>query len=52
MVKFKETWREKLGSTAQRQGLPRLKAEGHEVEMDRAGKPKRVKGWEGKLVGV
>jgi hypothetical protein len=24
MVKFKETWREKLGSTAQRQGLPRV----------------------------
>jgi hypothetical protein len=24
MVKLKETWREKLGSTAQRQGLPRV----------------------------
>ena len=24
MVKFKETWREKLGSTAQRQNLPRV----------------------------
>ena len=24
MVKFRETWREKLGSTAQRQSLPRV----------------------------
>jgi hypothetical protein len=24
MVKFKETWREKLGSTAKRQNLPRV----------------------------
>jgi hypothetical protein len=24
MVKFKETWRQKLGSTAQRQNLPRV----------------------------
>jgi hypothetical protein len=30
----------------------RLKAEGHEIEPDRAGKPKRVKGWENKLVKV
>jgi alkylated DNA nucleotide flippase Atl1 len=28
----------------------RLKAEGHEIEVDRAGKPKRVKGWEKKVV--
>ena len=28
----------------------RLKAEGHEIEHDKAGKPKRVKGWEEKLV--
>ncbi|MGD0795907.1 MAG: hypothetical protein ABR958_10080 [Dehalococcoidales bacterium] len=30
----------------------RLKAEGHEIEPDRAGRPKRVKGWESKLVKV
>jgi len=28
----------------------RLRAEGHEIELDKTGKPKRVKGWEGKLV--
>jgi hypothetical protein len=28
----------------------RLEAEGHEIELDRAGKPKRVKGWERKVV--
>jgi hypothetical protein len=28
----------------------RLKAEEHEIELDRAGKPKRVKDWESKLV--
>ena len=26
MVKFKETWKEKLGSTAKRQNLPRVEA--------------------------
>jgi hypothetical protein len=26
MVKFKETWKEKLGSTAKRQSLPRVEA--------------------------
>jgi len=30
----------------------RLQAEGHTIEMDKAGKPKRVKDWEKKLVGV
>ena len=30
----------------------KLRAEGHEIEVDRAGKPKRVKGWEKKVVGV
>jgi hypothetical protein len=30
----------------------KLKAEGHEIETDKAGKPKRVKGWEGKLAEV
>ena len=30
----------------------RLKEEGHIIEMDRAGKPKRVKDWERVLVGV
>jgi hypothetical protein len=30
----------------------RLEAEGHEIEADRAGRPKRVKGWEGKLVEI
>ena len=30
----------------------KLKAEGHEIEKDRAGKPKRVKDWESKLVKV
>jgi hypothetical protein len=30
----------------------RLKAEGHTIEPDRSGKPKRVKDWEAKLVGV
>ena len=28
----------------------RLKAEGHMIELDKAGKPKRVKDWESKLV--
>jgi alkylated DNA nucleotide flippase Atl1 len=28
----------------------RLMSEGHEIENDRAGKPKRVRGWEGKLI--
>jgi hypothetical protein len=27
-----------------------LKAEGHEIEFDRSGQPKRVKDWENKLV--
>jgi hypothetical protein len=30
----------------------KLKAEGHTIEPDKSGKPKRVKDWEGKLVGV
>jgi hypothetical protein len=30
----------------------RLKAEGHIIEMDKTGKPKRVKDWEEKRVGV
>ena len=30
----------------------KLKAEGHTIETDKAGKPKRVKGWEEKLVEV
>jgi hypothetical protein len=30
----------------------KLRAEGHEIELDRAGKPKRVKGWEKKMVGI
>jgi len=30
----------------------RLRAEGHTIEMDKAGKPKRVKDWEKKLVEV
>jgi hypothetical protein len=30
----------------------KLKAEGHTIELDKAGKPKRVKNWEGKLMGV
>ena len=30
----------------------RLKAEGHEIELDRVGRPKRVKDWESKLVEV
>jgi len=30
----------------------KLKAEGHTIELNKAGKPKRVKDWEGKLVGV
>jgi hypothetical protein len=30
----------------------KLKAEGHEIEMDKAGRPKRVKGWESRLVKV
>ena len=29
----------------------KLKSEGHEIEKDKAGKPKRVKDWEEKLVG-
>ena len=37
------------GLTAQ---AARLKAEGHEIEPDKKGSPRRVKGWEGKLVGV
>jgi hypothetical protein len=28
----------------------RLKAEGHEIESDKTGKPKRVKDWEKKLI--
>lgn len=28
----------------------KLKAEGHTIELDKAGKPKRVKDWESKLV--
>lgn len=30
----------------------KLKSEGHEIEKDRAGNPKRVKDWESKLVKV
>jgi hypothetical protein len=30
----------------------KLKAEGHTLELDKTGKPKRVKDWEKKLVGV
>jgi hypothetical protein len=30
----------------------KLEAEGHTIEPDRNGKPKRVKDWEVKLVGV
>jgi alkylated DNA nucleotide flippase Atl1 len=30
----------------------KLRAEGHEIEADRSGKPKRVKDWEKKLVEV
>ncbi len=30
----------------------KLKTEGHTIEKDKAGKPKRVKGWEEKLVEV
>jgi hypothetical protein len=30
----------------------KLKAEGHIIEVDKAGRPKRVKDWESKLVGV
>ena len=29
-----------------------LEAEGHAIDTDKAGKPKRVKDWEAKLVGV
>jgi hypothetical protein len=28
----------------------RLKTEGHTIELDKAGRPKRVKGWEEKVV--
>jgi alkylated DNA nucleotide flippase Atl1 len=30
----------------------KLKSEGHTIELDKAGKPKRVKDWGQKLVGV
>jgi hypothetical protein len=30
----------------------KLRTEGHEIEKDKAGKPKRVKDWESKLVKV
>jgi hypothetical protein len=30
----------------------KLKSEGHVIEKDKAGKPKRVKDWESKLVKV
>jgi len=30
----------------------KLKSEGHTIEVDKAGKPKRVRDWEAKLVGV
>jgi hypothetical protein len=30
----------------------KLKAEGHTIEVDKAGRPKHVKDWESKLVGV
>jgi hypothetical protein len=30
----------------------KLKAEGHEIENDRSGNPKRVKNWEEKLVSI
>jgi len=30
----------------------KLEAEGHAIEMDKAGKPKRVKDWEANLVEV
>jgi hypothetical protein len=37
------------GVTAQ---AAKLKSEGHEIELDKAGKPKRVKEWESKLVKI
>ncbi len=30
----------------------KLKAEGHEIEKDRSGNPKRVKDWENKLANI
>ena len=30
----------------------KLKAEGHEIDKDKSGKPKRVRDWESKLVKV
>ena len=36
------------GITAQ---AAKLKSEGHIIEFDKAGKPKRVKDWESKLIG-
>ncbi len=30
----------------------RLKSEGHTIETDRAGKPKRIKDWDKKLVAI
>jgi alkylated DNA nucleotide flippase Atl1 len=34
------------------QQAKKLKAEGHEIELDKSGKPKRVKGWESKLLKI
>ena len=50
-VKEKGTLNDKYpgGVTAQ---AAKLKVEGHEIEIDKAGKPKRVKGWEGKLITI
>ena len=30
----------------------KLKAEGHTIELDKSGKPKRVKDWESKLIKI
>jgi len=30
----------------------KLKAEGHDIEKDKSGKPKRVKDWESKLASI
>jgi hypothetical protein len=30
----------------------KLKSEGHIIELDKSGKPKRVKGWESRLITV
>jgi alkylated DNA nucleotide flippase Atl1 len=48
-VKSKGELNEKYPGGVEEQAA-RLIAEGHEIETDRAGRPKRVKGWEEKLV--